>query len=137
MLRFFVAIAVGFIVAAFSSSTQAADFPPVSELKPQKELPDPLVMLSGQKVQTKEQWEKERRPELKALFQHYMYGYLPPKPDKVFEIGDSWSEGGLPDFMNGKVDISECAITTPELTRMKRQIHVLLILPHKRSGPVP
>lgn len=136
MTRHFLSVPL-LLTAVFSGFSSAADFPPVSELKPQAGLPDPLVMLSGQKVQSKEQWEKERRPELKALFQHYMYGYLPPKPDKVFEDGESWSEAGPATFMDGKVDISECAITTPELLRMKRQIHVLLILPHKRSGPVP
>src|SRR5690349_24500395 len=93
MTRHFLSVAL-LLTAVFSGFSSAADFPPVSELKPQAGLPDPLVMLSGQKVQSKEQWEKERRPELKALFQHYMYGYLPPKPDKVFEDGESWSEAG-------------------------------------------
>ena len=37
-------------------------------------------MLDGRKVTTPEMWTKERRPELMRLFQHYMYGQLPPKP---------------------------------------------------------
>ena len=81
MLRFVFAFTACLMAAVMPAITTAADFPPVSELKPRPGLPDPLVMLSGQKVQSKEQWEQERRPELKALFQHYMYGYLPPKPD--------------------------------------------------------
>ena len=53
------------------------DFPPVEQLPINPELPDPLVMMDGSRVTSKQQWNEERRPELKALFQHYMYGYLP------------------------------------------------------------
>jgi hypothetical protein len=72
-------VAILFLVATFWGSASAADFPPVSELKPQAGLPDPLVMLSGERVQSKEQWENKRRPELKQLFQHYLYGYRPSR----------------------------------------------------------
>jgi hypothetical protein len=53
-------------------------FPPVAELASKPELPDPLLMLDGRRVTTPEQWFNERRPELITLFQHYMYGFLPP-----------------------------------------------------------
>ena len=56
----------------------AADFPAPKDLPSRPELPDPLVMFDGTKVTTKEQWVEKRRPELKALFQHYMYGSIPP-----------------------------------------------------------
>ena len=46
-------------------------------------MPNPLVMLDGTKITTKADWEAKRRPELKELFQHYMYGRYPAKPDKV------------------------------------------------------
>src|SRR5262245_41342856 len=46
------------------------------------DLPDPLVMLDGAKVTTREQWNDKRRPELMKLFQTYMYGKL-PAPRKV------------------------------------------------------
>src|SRR5436190_256378 len=71
------------VLAATAGNLGAAPFPDVSKLPIQRELPDPLVMFSGQRVTTKEQWFKERRPELKALFQHYMYGYMPAAPDKI------------------------------------------------------
>src|SRR5207248_7653498 len=54
-------------------------FPSVADLPAHPELPDPLVMLNGKRVTTKEQWINTRRPELKELFQYYMYGYLPPR----------------------------------------------------------
>ena len=34
-------------------------------------------MLTGNRVTTPAQWERNRRPELKAIFQHYMYGQIP------------------------------------------------------------
>ena len=61
----------------------AADFPPPDKLPSVPGLPDPLVMMDGSKVTTKEEWGAKRRPELKELFQHYMYGRQPPKPEAV------------------------------------------------------
>src|SRR5262245_16843337 len=52
-------------------------FPPVSDLPSRADFPDPLVLLDGRRVTSREQWFNERRPELVALFQHYMYGFLP------------------------------------------------------------
>lgn len=125
-----------FLTAALVSlaivpSARAADFPPVSELKPQAELPDPLVMFDGRKVTTPEQWTKDRRPELKALFQHYMYGYLPPKPEKLaFRI-----EREDKQYFGGKATKREVTISYgPEATP---PLHVLLVVPNRRTGPVP
>ena len=56
-----------------------ADYPAAEALPSSKTPPDPLVMLDGTKVTTEEQWERKRRPELRALFAHYMYGELPAK----------------------------------------------------------
>src|SRR6188472_731585 len=55
----------------------------MADLPRQMALPDPLVMFDGQKVNTREKWISERRPELIRLFQHYMYGQLPSKPAAV------------------------------------------------------
>src|SRR5205814_664516 len=58
-------------------------FPEPAALPPQAGLPDPLLMLDGRRVSSREQWFQERRPELKALFEHYMYGQIPPKPAQM------------------------------------------------------
>ncbi|QJW94575.1 glucuronyl esterase domain-containing protein [Frigoriglobus tundricola] len=58
-------------------------FPPPDTLPSTAEFPDPLVMRDGTKIATKKDWEEKRRPELKELFQHYMYGRFPAKPEKV------------------------------------------------------
>ena len=52
-------------LALLAVAAVAADLPPVSKLPPRPELPDPLVMLNGDRVTGKEQWFTRRRPELK------------------------------------------------------------------------
>lgn len=61
----------------------SADFPPPDKLPSRPGLPDPLVTFDGTKVTDKGQWEAKRKPELKELFQHYMYGRFPAKPERV------------------------------------------------------
>src|SRR4051794_15445637 len=72
-------------VGCAASGARAArpSLPEVSELPARKGLPDPLETLDGRKVTSRRQWEAERRPELRTLFQHYMYGYFPDAPGNV------------------------------------------------------
>jgi hypothetical protein len=104
---------------------------PADKLPAHKDLPDPLVMLNGQRVATKEQWFKERRPELKMLFQHYMYGYAPPAPDQVVVTVERTD----PKALGSKATLKEVTIALggPDGPR----IHLLLVVPNKRSGPAP
>ena len=60
-----------------------AQFPPPNELPQQAALPDPLVMRDGVPVATADAWRTRRRPELRALFEHYMYGRYPAAPARV------------------------------------------------------
>jgi hypothetical protein len=106
-------------------------FRPVSELPVRPEFPDPLVMLDGRPITTREQWTNERRPELIALFQHYMYGDLPPPPGK--------SQATLaredPRALGGKATLKEVTITfaQPQLP----PIHLMLVVPNGREKPAP
>src|SRR5262245_59635463 len=113
------------------SVASAADFPDVSQLKPIPELPDALTMFDGRKVVSAELWNKERRPELSALFQHYMYGYLPPAPTNLAATVDREEKG----YFGWKATLKLVTITFgPKETP---PIHVLLVVPNKRSGPAP
>jgi hypothetical protein len=107
-----------------------ADFPPADKLPAQAELPDPLVMLNGEKVKTREQWFKERRPELKALFQHYMYGEMLP-PLKITATVDRTD----PKAFGGKATLKEVSIAFGPPDTPK--IHLLLVVPNQRKGPAP
>jgi dienelactone hydrolase len=73
------------LVGAFAVTLTAltADFPPPEKLPSQPDLPDPTVAFNGKKIENFRDWEAKRRPELKALFEHYMYGRFPAKPEKV------------------------------------------------------
>ena len=105
-------------------------FPEPDKLPPHPELPDPLVMFNGERVTSKQQWFDQRRPELKELFQHYMYGYLlPPRKIAAKVLHEDAKAFG------GKATLREVAISfgpadTPP-------IHLLLVIPNERKGPAP
>jgi hypothetical protein len=105
-----------------------ADFPEAAMLPVRKDLPDPLVMLDGRRVTSKEQWTNERVPELKKLFQHYMYGELPPavKVEAKVEHVD-------PKALGGKATLKDITLTLGG----KHTVHLLLVIPNQRKGPAP
>ena len=61
----------------------------------QTTLPIPALLVSqkGNAISTKQQWEKERRPEIKDLFESQMYGKVPGKLKKksIFSFLDFYS----------------------------------------------
>jgi hypothetical protein len=121
------------IVALFGSvvSAEVDEFPPVSELKPQPEFPDPLTFFNGTKVGSRDQWNKERRPELIRLFQHYMYGELPPAP-KSIESRVERSDAGC---FGGKATLKAVTISFGPADAPK--IHLLVVTPNRPGGRKP
>lgn len=115
------------LVAACSSERHFAD---PATLPVHADLPDPLVMLDGRKVETRDQWEKERKPELRALFQHYMYGNLPKKADVRATVRRS-----DPKAFGGKATLSEVSLAIDGANGPK--FEVLLVVPNQRTGPAP
>jgi hypothetical protein len=105
-------------------------FPEPDKLPSHPELPDPLVMLSGERVTSKKQWIDKRRPELKGLFQHYMYGYLPPPVKIKAKVEHEDAKA-----FDGKATLREVAISfgPPDTPA----IHLLLVVPNQRKGPAP
>ena len=82
-------------------------------------------MLNGERVTTPEQWVKQRRPELKALFQHYMYGVMPPAPAHLkFAV-----ERVDIHFFDGKATKKEVTISFDAATNAPR-IHLLVVIPN-------
>jgi hypothetical protein len=121
-----------FAMLLLIGATRAAeDFPDVSQLPSHPELPDPLVMFNGQRVTSKEQWVNKRRPELKALFQYYMYGSLPPAPKNF----TSKVEHEDRQAFGGKATLQEIAISYGPAGAPP--IHLLLVVPNKTREPVP
>lgn len=103
----------------------------ISELPSHPELPDPLVMFDGRSVTSPRQWFDARRPELKSLFQYYMYGSLPPKPASV--RGKLTAE--YKDFLGGMATLRLVVVETGAAGAPR--IQLLLVLPNQRPGPAP
>ena len=117
--------AAGLLAAwTFLPMAHADSFPAVADLPSHPEMPNPLVMFDGKPVTTQQQWFTKRRPELKALFQYYMYGYLPAAPAKVaakLEREDRQAFGG-------KATLKEITLTVGPPAAPK--IHLLLVVPN-------
>jgi hypothetical protein len=107
-----------------------ADFPDIANLPARPELPDPLVKLDGSRVTTPEQWIKDRRPELISLFQHYMYGWMPPTAPLDWKVDREDLH-----YLGDKATKKEITLGfgRPPFTR----IHLLLVVPNKRTKPAP
>lgn len=131
------ALAVAAPQAARARGAGSADpLPPVAALPPVRDLPvqagwpDPLRMMDGTRVADLEAW-RARRQELRTLFQHYMYGYMPPPPPRV------WGEVVREDTgaLGGKALLREIDVRFgPEGTAA---VQLLLLLPRKAAEPAP
>jgi hypothetical protein len=120
----------GLLTLLTTVTVMAADFPSPDQLPSRPGLPDPLVMFDGSRVTTKDEWFAKRRPELKALFQYYMYGTLPPasKVDAKVVREDHAALGG-------KATLREITLTVgPPAVG---PIQLLLVVPNKHAGPAP
>ncbi|MGE3821676.1 MAG: acetylxylan esterase [Isosphaeraceae bacterium] len=128
----FVRLAALALALAFAAPALAlADFPDVEKLPPRQEMPDPLVLRDGSKVADKDAWFSRGRPELKALFEHYMYGKAPDAPSRV--EAEVVREDGT--YLGGKATLREVTLTygpagTPP-------VHLLLITPKGKDTPSP
>lgn len=117
--------AVGTLAAA------GASFPDAGELPAHAGPPDPLVMFNGRRVASKEEWLSQRRPELQALFQHYMYGRIPPKPERA----EFKTEAVYKDCLGGKATLKVVRISFGAANAPA--IDLLVLVPNARKGPAP
>lgn len=110
----------------------ASPLPPVEELPERPELPDPFVMLDGSRVETPEEWYSERRPELKRLFQHYVYGYIPESPGIT-----ATREALDTPVLGGKAILRQVEIAFDGLPDDAPRIHLAVFLPADAPEAVP
>lgn len=108
------------------NDAKGEEFPSVDQLPAIQELPDPLVMFNGTRITSKEQWLARRKPELKTLFQHYMYGNMPAAPQIKATIERT------DDALDGKATMKQVAIAfgPPDCPK----IHLLLFVPKSKAG---
>jgi len=112
-------------------AAEQASFPEPSKLPSVTSLPDPLLFLDGSKVADKDAWFNKRKPELKQLFQHYMYGYYPAKTVTVTsKVLSNNAKAFSGKGVLKEIEISYGPPSTPT-------IKMLLAIPAERKGKVP
>lgn len=128
-----VALVLSLLVVSCVSRQTPASFHDPAQLPSKPDLPGPLRMLDGRKLDEPSQWFKERRPELKRLFAHYVYGAIPPKPDRI----EMKVRGSYSDFLDGTATLKLVSLQ-PILRGNPKpgpQIDLMLVVPNHRSKP--
>jgi hypothetical protein len=118
-------------LAGCSSPPKKASHQEAMTLPPRPEMPDPLIMADGSRVTSRSRWDHERRPELKELFAHYMYGAIPPKPDQVLVTRAEEYRN----FLEGKATLKLLRLSTGPAGAP--QIDLMLVIPNQRTEPSP
>jgi hypothetical protein len=109
-------------------TSSAAEFPEIDKLPAHQELPDPLVVFDGTHVADRQAWNENRKPELKALFQHYMYGEIPPAPKIEATVARTDS-----DAVDGKATMKQIRIAVTQVPDCPA-INLLLFVPNHRDS---
>jgi len=133
VLRRFAGVVALMACSCVGQTSPPRAFPDAASLPAQAALPDPLVKMDGRRVESRQEWFAQRRPELKELFAHYMYGPIPPKPVRMKPIVN----GEYRDFLGGKATLRLVTLdTAPDETNAPR-IDLMLVVPNTRTGPAP
>jgi hypothetical protein len=99
---------------------------------PEYTLPDPLQLADGQRVIDARTWRRRRRPEILRLFEKYVYGKAPGRPEAMKFHVRSVAE----DALGGKATRKEVAVLfagDPDGPKMD----ILMYLPNAAKKPVP
>lgn len=128
---FFTSLTIAGFILLISPPLMSQELPSPEKLSPSASAPDPLRMLSGEKVTTKEDWTSKRRPELLRLAQHYMYGFAPGKPEKV-TAKELFRDGMA---LGGKATLREVQLRFG--ADQKAGMKLLIATPNKVSGKIP
>ena len=127
-------------LALLASALPGQSVPPPNyeEAKvPQYTLPDPLVLNDGQRVTDAATWREKRRPEVVRLFEQYVYGKAPGKPDKEREMAFVVSSVDR-NALGGTAIRKEVTIfLSPPPKKVGQSIPLLIYLPKKPRGPSP
>ncbi len=119
----------------FAAPLLAAERPSINydESKvPSYTLPDPLVLENGGRVTDRATWRTKRRPEILHLFETYVYGKSPGRPDEMSFHVNSVDTGAL----DGKAIRKQITVrftTNPDDPSMD----ILLYLPRGDGKPIP
>ena len=105
-------------------------FESVDQLTAHAALPDPLLLKNGEPVTSSAMWHEQRVPEIRGLFEHYVYGYMPP-PAPVQTTIDNVDSN----FMEGRAVKKLITLTYgPDSTP---PLQLLLVIPSESPDPAP
>lgn len=134
-LRSFFGLPALFIMATIATSpswAQPKDTNYDESKVPNYELPDPLVLASGQKVTSAEVWRAQRRPELLRLFESHVYGKTPGRPKGMTTETTSVEKQAL----GGKAIRKEVTVYFTS-DKSGPQMSILIYLPANAKEAVP
>jgi hypothetical protein len=95
-------------------------------------LPDPLVMASGERVTTADQWLKSRRPEVLKFYQDEIYGRVPAGAPKV-----TWEVAETDASARGGAAVMKRVVGRMGDRPDGPRVNLTLYLPAGARGPVP
>jgi hypothetical protein len=95
-------------------------------------LPDPLVMVSGERVANADQWFKARRPEILKLYRDEIYGRVPAGAPKV-----TWEVTGTDTGARGGTAVVKRVAGRMGIRPDGPQMNLTVYLPAKAREPVP
>lgn len=99
---------------------------------PSYTLPDPLITISGKKVNTRVSWQSIRRPEIIRLFEDNVYGRMPKQFDSIrFKLQHEDKKA-----MQGKASLKEITITTWN-NKKSVTVNLVLFIPNNTKKPAP
>lgn len=125
----------GSVGAVFSQSKEWEEAVIYSESRvPFYTLPDPLLDISGNRIDSPEQWKNERRPQLMGLFATTIYGRVPQPEQPIQTTYTVLSTDEH--FFEGRCTRKQVLITF-ENDRGKVAMHLALFTPNNVEGPVP
>lgn len=99
---------------------------------PAYNLPNPLVLTDGNRINDADTWQTHQRPQILKLFEDHVYGASPGRTEHMRFIVKSSSDCAL----NGKA-IRKQVIVNLETKTESRQMEVLIHLPSAAKKPAP
>lgn len=107
-----------------------------TKANPYPKLPDPLLLKSGEKVTTAEQWVKQRRPQIVEEFDREVYGRVPEHVPAV-----EWEVTSKKDEKVGDADVVTKRLVghvdNSTYPAISVDIQLTLTTPADAKGPVP
>ncbi len=113
-------------------ATQAQDVNYDESKVPEYVLPDPLITSDGTPVEDVETWRSKRRPEILKLFEKYVYGRSPGRPEGMsFKVFDHEEKA-----LGGRATRKQVTIRFSEVADGP-SMDLLIYMPNHIESPVP